>query len=120
MAFPSEPASAPMYPPPSPRPKRKVWKIVLIIVAAVVALIVVGIVAIFFLVSGATKDAQKVSDQFVVALQTGDAAGAYALTGPSFRAATSEADTTQLVKQLSTLVTKDKVSPTGKAIHAST
>ena len=115
-----EPAPAPIYAPPPQRPKRKAWKIILIVAAAVFALIVVAIVALVLLVSGTTKDAQKVSDRLVVAVQTGDAAGAYALTGPSFRAATSEADTAELVKRLSTLVTKDKVSPTGKAINAST
>jgi hypothetical protein len=120
MTFASEPAPAPIYAPPPARPKRKAWKIVLIIAAAVLALIVIAVVGLVLLVSGATKDAQKVSDRFVVAVQTGDAAGAYALTGSSFRAATTEADMTQLVNQLSTLVTKDKVSPTGKAINAST
>src|SRR5215207_288138 len=117
MSF-TEPASAPMYPP--PRSKRKVWKIVLIVAAAAIALVVVAIVALVLLVSGTTKDAQKVSDQLVVAVQNGDGAGAYALTGRSFRGATTETDLTELVKRLSTVVTKDKVSPTGKAINAST
>src|SRR4051794_3057631 len=113
-----QPASAPMYPP--PQPKRKVWKIVVIVVAAVIALIVVAVVALVLLVSGTTKDAQKVSDQLGAAVQNGDGPGAYALTGERFRAATTEADLTGLVKHLSTLVANDKVSPTGKAINAST
>ena len=95
-------------------------KIILIVVAAVIALIVVLIVALVLLVNGSTKDAQKVSDQLVTAVQTGDTAKAYALTGPTFRAATKQADLDELVKRLSTLVTKDKVSPSGKAINAST
>jgi hypothetical protein len=119
MSFP-EPASAPMYSPPPSRSGPKVWKIVLIVAAAVIALIVVAIVALVLLVSSTTKDAQKVSDQLVVAVQRDDPAGAYALTGPSFRAASTEADLTKLVKQLSGAVTADKVSPTGKAINAST
>ena len=45
---------------------------------------------------------------------------AYALTGPSFRAATTEAQLSELVQRLSTLVTKDERSPDAKAITAST
>jgi hypothetical protein len=118
-----EPAPAPMFSqeqaPPPPK-KRSTLKIVLIIVAACVAAIIVLIVALVLFVSGSTKDAQKVSDQLVTAVQTNDAAGAYALTGASFRAATKQADLDALVKRLSTLVTKDKVSPNGKSINAST
>ena len=95
-------------------------KIILIVVAAVVVLFILFIVGIFFLVKGSTADAQKVSDQFVTSIQAGDGAKAYALTGPSFRAATTEAQLTELVKNLSTLVTKDTQSPNGKAINAST
>src|SRR4051812_13931865 len=116
-----ESAPAPMYAPQSPpRKKRSALKIILIIVAAVVALIVIAVVALVLLVSGATKDAQKVSDPFVAAVQNGDSAKAYSLTGPRFRAATTPAQLDQLVKQLSTLVSKDPVSPSGKAINAST
>jgi hypothetical protein len=116
------PEPAPLYPPPPPQQpkKRNVGKIILIVVAAVVVLFVLFIGGIFFLVKGSTADAQKVSDQLVTAIQTGDGAKAYALTGPSFRAATTEAQLTELVKNLSTLVTKDKQSPEGKAINAST
>src|SRR5689334_24205689 len=103
-----------MTPPPPARPKRKVWKIVLIVLAAVITLIAVAVVALVLFVNSATKNAQKVSDQFVVAVQHGDGAKAYALTGPSFRAASSEADLATLVQRLSRLVTTDKVSPTGK------
>jgi uncharacterized membrane protein YvbJ len=118
-----EPAPAPMpfqQESPPPRKKRSALKIVLIVVAAAIALIVVLIVGLVLFVNGSTKDAQKVSDQLVTAVQTGDTAKAYALTSPTFRAATKEADLDALVKQLSTLVTKDKVSPSGKAINAST
>ena len=115
-----EPASAPPFSPPPPQKKRRTGRIVLIVVGAIVALFLVFIVAVFLLVSNSTKDAQKVSDQFITAIQTGDGAKAYALTGPSFRAATKEADLTQLVTKLSTLVSKDKVSPNGKSINAST
>ena len=104
------PEPAPLYPPPPQQQpkKRNVGKIILIVVAAVVVLFVLFIAGIFFLVKGSTADAQKVSDQLVTAIQTGDGAKAYALTGPSFRAATTEAQLTELVKNLSTLVTKDK------------
>ena len=83
-------------------------------VAAVIALIVVIGAGAFLLVNESTKDAQKVSDQLVTAVQAGDGAAAYALTGPSFREATTEAQLTELVKNLSTLVTKDKARPAGR------
>jgi len=112
---------APLYPPPPQQPKKRSWgKIILIVVAAVVVLFVLFIAGIFFLVKNSTADAQKVSDQLVTSIQAGDGAKAYALAGPSFRAATTEAQLTELVKNLSTLVTKDKKSPDGKAINAST
>ena len=116
------PEPAPLYPPPPTQPpkKRSVGKIIAIVVAAVVVVFILFIVGIFFLVKGSTADAQKVSDQFVTAVQAGDGAKSYALTGPSFRAATTEAQLTELVKNLSTLVTKDAQSPKGKAINAST
>ena len=120
MSFAAEPAPDPMYAPPPPRRKRKMWKIVLIVVAAVIALIVVGIVALVLFVSGSTKDAQKVSDQFVVAVQNNDQSGALALTGKGFRTATTPQELSQLMQQISSVVTKDKVSPTAKAINAST
>ncbi len=105
---------------PPARPKRRRGKIILIVIAAVIALIIVGGLGIFLLVNESTKDAQKVSDQLVTAVQTGDGAAAYALTGPSFRAATTEAQLTELVKNLSTLVTKEKSSTNSKAISVST
>jgi uncharacterized protein HemX len=116
-----EPAPAPEFTQPvAPPKKRRRGRIILIVVAAVIALIVVIGVGAFLLVNESTKDAQKVSDQLVTAVQAGDGAKAYGLTGPSFRAATKQADLDQLVKRLSTLVTKEKVSPNGKAINAST
>ena len=58
-------------------------------IASVIAMIVVIGGGFFLLVNKSTKDAQKVSDQLVTAVQAGDGAAAYALTGPSFRATTS-------------------------------
>jgi len=95
-------------------------KIVLIVVGSAVALGVAVIVGLVLLVSNSTGDAQKVSDQLVTAVQNGDGKAAYVLTGPSFRKATTEAQLSELVTRLSSLVTKDKVSPKGKAINAST
>ncbi len=115
-----QPAPAPTFSQPPAPPKRRWGRIIAIVVAAIIALIIILGAAIFFLVNESTEDAQKVSDQLVTAVQTGDGAAAYALTGPSFRAATTEAQLTELVQNLSTLVTKDKSSPTGKAISAST
>jgi hypothetical protein len=121
MTAPHEPAPAPPFTPPPAPPKKRRWGLIIgIVVAAIVAIIVVIGVGAFLLVNESTKDAQKVSDQFVAAVQAGDGAKAYSLTGPAFRAATKEDQLDQLVQQLSTLVTKDKVSPNGKAISAST
>jgi hypothetical protein len=114
-----ESTPAPSYAPP-PRKKRRTGRIILIVVAAVVALVIALVAGLFLLVNESTKDAQKVSDQLISAVQAGDGAKAYALTGPSFRAATTEADLTALVKNLSTLVTKEQRSPDQKAINAST
>ena len=119
MTISPEPAPAPAFVQPPPRPKRR-RKIILIVIAAVIALIVIGGLAIYLVVNQSTKDAQKVSDQLVAAVQKGDGAAAYALTAPSFRAATTEAQLTELVKNLSTLVTRDKSSANSKAISVST
>jgi flagellar basal body-associated protein FliL len=116
-----ESAPAPEFTQPAAPPKkRRRGKIILIVVAAVIGLIIVIGIGAFLLVNESTKDAQKVSDQLVTAVQAGDGSAAYALTGPSFRAATTEAQLTELVKNLSTLVTKDKSSPNQKAISVST
>jgi hypothetical protein len=118
-----EPAPAPMpfeQQSPPERKKRSALKIILIVVAAAIALIVVLIVALVLFVNGSTKDAQKVSDQLVTAIQTGDTETAFTLTSPTFRAATKPSDFDELIKRLSTLVIKDKVSPSGKSINTST
>jgi hypothetical protein len=120
MSLAPEPAPAPPYSPPPARPKRRKGRLVLIVIAVLIAMIVVIGGGLFLLVNETTKDAQKVSDQLVTAVQKGDGAAAYALTGPSFRDATSESDMTDVVEKLSTLVTRDKRSPSGKAINAST
>jgi hypothetical protein len=112
------PALTDFAPPPS-RPKRR-RKVILIVIAAVVALIIVGGLGIYLVVNQSTKDAQKISDQLVTAVQKGDGAAAYALTGPSFRAATTEAQLGELVTNLSTLVTPEKNSANSKAISVST
>jgi len=115
-----EPAPAPTYTQPPAPPKRRWGRIVLIVVAALIALIIVLGVGIFFLVNESTEDAQKVSDQLITAVQSGDGAAAYALTGPAFRAATTEAELSEVVQNLSTLVTREKSSASQKAISVST
>jgi hypothetical protein len=119
MTISPEPAQAPEFVQPPPRPKRR-RRIILIVIAAVIALIVVGGLGIYLVVSQSTKDAQKISDQLVTAVQKGDGAAAYVLTGPSFRAATTEAQLSELVTNLSTLVTAEKSSANSKAISVST
>ena len=89
-------------------------------VAALISVILIIGVGAFLLVNESTKDAQKVSDQLVTAVQNGDGAAAYALTGPSFRAVTTEAQLGELMTNLSALVTKDKSSANSKAISVST
>lgn len=118
-----EPAPAPPYeqmPPPPQQPKRRTGRIILIVLVAMFVGLVLLIGGCFLLVNESTKDAQKVSDEFVTAVQAGDTAKAYSLTGPSFREATSEADTAEFVKSISALVSKDAVSPDGKSINTST
>ena len=115
---------APTFPPPHPPaapPKQRRWgRIILIVGAAVVALIVALVVGLLAFVNSATKDAQKVSDQLVTAIQTGDGAKAYALAGADFREITTEKEVAELATGLSQLVTREKASPDGKAISAST
>jgi hypothetical protein len=117
---PAPPRQAPPYQPPPPRPKRRVGKIVAIVAGAMILTLIVLIGGIFLLVNESTEDAQKVSDDFVAAVQANDGARAYGLTGPAFREATTQAQLSELIGQLSSLVAKDKVSPSGKAINAST
>jgi flagellar basal body-associated protein FliL len=119
MTISPEPAPAPAFMEPPARPKRR-RKIIVIVIAAVIALIVAGGLGIYLVVDQSTKDAQKVSDQLVAAVQEGDGPAAYALTGPSFRAATTEAQLSELVKNLSTVVTRDTSSAKQKAISVST
>jgi flagellar basal body-associated protein FliL len=115
----TSPEPAPAIVEPAPRPKRRL-KIVLIVIGVLLALIIAIGVGAFLLVNESTKDAQKISDQLVTAVQNGDGAAAYALTGPSFRAATNEAQLSELVTNLSSLVTKDKSSANSKSISVST
>ena len=115
-----QPAPAPPYSQPPAPPKRRWGRIIAIVIAAVVALIIALVAGIFLLVNESTEDAQKVSDQLITAVQSGDGAAAYALTGPAFRAATTEAELSEFVQNLSTLVTREKSSATQKAISVST
>src|SRR4051794_35559745 len=111
--------SAPEPAPPPPTysqqpPARKKWgplKIILLVLAILVSLIILVGGGLFLLVRESTADAQKVSDDFVTAIQQGDGAKAWSLAGPTFRGSMSQADLDALVKQLSPLVTKDPVSP---------
>jgi hypothetical protein len=118
MSIAPEPAPAPSYTPPPKQ--RSAVKIVLIVVAAAFVAMALLIGGCFLLVSESTEDAQKVSDQMIAAIQAGDGAQAWSLAGPTFRGVTTEAELTQLAQGLSPLVAKDKVSPSGKLISAST
>jgi hypothetical protein len=119
MTIATEPALS-FDPQPPTRPKRRWGRIVLVVAAAAIALIVALVVALVLFVNASTKDAQKVSDQLVTAVQSGDGAKAYALTSPSFKEVTTQAQVTELAQRVSKLVSHDKRSPDGKAISAST
>jgi hypothetical protein len=112
-------SAPPFQPPPAPK-KRSVGKIIAIVAGAVVLTVVLFVVGLVLLVNESTGDAQKVSDEFVAAVQANDGPRAYALTGAAFREATTEEQLSELVGRISALVTKDEVSPSGKAINAST
>src|SRR5262245_50787185 len=117
MSMPQAPTFAP---PPAPPKKRRWGLIIAAAVAGAVVLFVAFIVGVFLLVNNSTADAQKVSDQFAVALQHGDGAKAYALGGPSLRAAATQEQINELAHDMATIATKAKVSPNAKAISAST
>jgi hypothetical protein len=116
-----EPAPAPTYQQPPPPPQKGIGagKIVLIVVSGLIALIILVGGGFYLLVNESTKDAQKVSDDLVTAIQTGDGAKAWSLAGPTFRGVTTQAELNELVTRLSGLLTKEKASPSGKAINAS-
>jgi hypothetical protein len=115
-----EPAPASLHSQPPARPKRRWGRVILVVASAVVALMVVLVVGLVLFVNASTKDAQKVSDRLVTAIQAGDGAKAYALTSPSFRSVTTQAQVSELAQRLSKGVAHDKRSPDGKAITAST
>ncbi len=115
MTAPEAPTIGPPHRPPG---KRSVGKIIAVVAAAVVAVVVALIVGIVLLVDNSTGDAQRVSDQFVAALQRGDGAAAYKLTGPSLRAEADESKISELAHTMATLVGKQKRSPSAKAISA--
>lgn len=121
----ADPGSPPpfQFPPPQEQPpkrKRSVGKIIAIVAGAMVLSLILLVVGIVLLVNGSTEDAQKVSDEFVTHVQNNDGAKGYALAGAAFRGATTEAQLSELFGTLAPLVTKDKASPSGKSINAST
>jgi hypothetical protein len=118
MAVTAPPPSAPELVRPARRPART-RKIVLIVIGALVALAVVGGLGIYFVVDETTKEPQKVSDRFVDAVQRGDGAAAYALTGSAFRSLTTERQLNRLVRRLDPLVTQER-SIEGKSINVGT
>ena len=119
----SAPEPAPTYQfqnPPPPKKKSNALKIVIIVLALVFVLFALLIGGCFLFVNSSTKDAQKVSDQLVTAVQQGDGEKVWALSGPAFRKVATQQQVDALVKRVSSLVTQDKVSPDGKSINAST
>lgn len=91
----------------------------IIIVGVIVLVFIVLIVVAALAATTATKAPQKISDQFMNQLQSGDTGAAYALTSKTFKEATTEVQLTQIVKQVSPHVQgEEKV--TKRAIHKST
>jgi hypothetical protein len=119
-----EPAPAPPYQQPPPAAQKKggwgAGKIILLVVGILITLVILIGGGLYLLVNESTEDAQKVSDDLVAAVQAGDGDKVWALSGPAFQKATTQAEVDELVQRLSQLVTKEKVSPDGKSINAST
>lgn len=115
------PAAVP-GPLPAPETKKRIpkWlKIVLIVFGCFIALAIIGAVIGGVVAVSATKAPQKVSDQFVNDVQSGDTSAAYALTSSSFQGATSQDQLDTLIKRIGPLVQgQEKI--TGRTIAKST
>ena len=104
----------PVYAAPAKKRFPKWLKIVGIIILVFVVIIAITAVT----ATTATKAPQKISDQFVKDVQTGDTSAAYNLTSKTFQDATSQDQLDSLVKQVGpALQGEEKVS--GRAIEKS-
>ncbi|HSX30861.1 MAG TPA: hypothetical protein VLE99_03000 [Candidatus Saccharimonadales bacterium] len=89
------------------------------IVGVIIIIFIVAIVVAVIVATAATKAPQKVSDQFVNDLQSGNSSAAYALTNQAFQGATTEGQLDSIVQRISPgLQGQEKV--TGRAIDKST
>ncbi len=89
-------------------------KIVGIIVVVFIAIIVIAVIV----ATTATQAPQKISDQFVNDVQSGDSSAAYALTSKAFQQATSEEQLATIIQQVGPVLQgQEKVS--GRAIEKS-
>lgn len=96
----------------------KIIKIAAIVIGSFMVIVVLFIVAVFLLVGNKTKDAEKVSNQFVNNLQAGDSDAIYAQTTPSFKKITSSDTNKQFVDTISPAIQgEEKI--TGRKIQSS-
>ena len=105
---------APAYAAPAPTKKRfPTW---LKIVGAVIIVFVVIIIIAAVTATTATKAPQKISDQLVTDVQTGNTSAAYALTSKTFQQATTEDQLDSLIKQVEPSL-QGQATVTGRAIQ---
>jgi predicted PurR-regulated permease PerM len=114
----AEPVKMPTLSATSQIKKRRIPKW-LKIVGVIIAVIIVAIIAIVIVVSTATAAPQKVSDQFVAAIQSHNTNAAYALTSDRFQRSTPQQDLDSLLTKVSPAL-QGQETITGRSIGAST
>ena len=93
--------------------KLPIWVKIILIVIVVLVLFFVGV---FIFTNLATRNAVKVSDQFVADIQANNETAAYSLTNSGFRQSTSEQQLTDILNQASPAL-QGKATITAKAIN---
>ncbi len=107
--MPASPPVAPVAPlsPIAPDNKKRGPKWIKIVLGLFVGLAVLGGI-LFFTVMQATKAPQKISDQFVNAIQAKDSTAAYELTSDEFKQATSSQDMQTFVDSIGPKIQGDE------------
>jgi hypothetical protein len=116
--IPSQPMQ-PDYQTASPLQKTKRIPTWLKALLAVIIVLVVVVVGLDLVVNQATKNAVKVSDQFVTDVQANNVGPAYALTAPEFKKADTQTEFDQIIGKIY-LALQGTTSVTGKTINKST
>lgn len=116
---PAAPQPQPQQAPNAVAPKKRRIPLLIKIVAIVSIVFVAVLIIVFVVIGSATRAPQKVSDQFVNDVQSGDSSAAYALTNQTFQNATTQEELDSVVKRISPLLQgQEKV--TNRAIEKST